>query len=601
MTLNPSAYKLAPDTVLDGRYKIGALLAEGGFARVYQGRQLNINRPVAIKVLNPGEDEEVHHLMAEKFLLEAQSAASITHPNVVTIIDYGLTQQTRQPYIVMELLQGQTLAQELRHVGPMHPARALTLFLPCLGALEEAHKLSIVHRDLKPSNLFITNPSGDQEMLKLLDFGVARVRAVQATSQTGNGQLLGSPRYLAPEYLKFRIATATLDVYQIGLVLVEAIIGRPLVEASTPFDYIRLHAQGELEVPADLMASALGPVIYQSLEMDHTQRFQNAGQLRKALMGLDLRNLAPPGPTMRSLKDYAGHFATVDVATFSDPSVGHAIPTDEIAEVAVDSTEPIDMDRHVQQLMGGDAEQGEEDQEPTSDYGGRQLREAVVERPGPRPAMAVSVNMSAARPVAQSVADPQGVGRSLAASHSFGPVRADSVTVFINQYRTWIISALLLAGTMMFVSAGVCLVGALYLSVPNSAPVISSSPSELSAPPDAGAPSSGAPSSGEPDGAQPDASSPVGSSEQRDDAGALEGGAAADVRREVVIVTDPPGARVLEFDADLGQTPLTLRFGADDVEKRRLLIKLSGHRDERVDVGPGDVPEVKLRLTPRGQ
>lgn len=596
MTLNPSAYKLPPGTVLDGRYKIGALLAEGGFARVYQGRQLNINRPVAIKVLNPGEEEEVHHLMAEKFLLEAQSAASITHPNVVTIIDYGLTQQTRQPYIVMELLQGHTLAQELRHVGAMHPARALALFLPCLGALEEAHKLSIIHRDLKPSNLFITNPSGDQEMLKLLDFGVARVRAVQATSQTGNGQLLGSPRYLAPEYLKFRIATTTLDVYQIGLVLVEAIIGRPLVEASTPFDYIRLHAQGDLEVPVDLMASALGPVIYQSLELDHTQRFQNAGQLRKALMGLDLRGLAPPGPTMRSLKDYAGHFATVDVSTFGDPSVGHTVPTDEIAEVAVESTEPIDMNRHIQQLTEGGPAEHDEDQSPTSEYGGRRLREADGESRGPRPAMAVSVNMSAARPAAQAVADPQGVGRSLAASKSFGPVRADSVTAFINQYRTWIISALLLAGTMMFVSAGVCLVGALYLSVPQSTPVISSSSSELSAPPDAGAPSSD-----EPEGAEPDASSPVGSPEQSDDAGALEGGAAADVRREVVIVTDPPGARVLEFDADLGQTPLTLRFGADDVEKRRLLIKLSGHRDERVDVGPEDVPEVKLRLTPRSQ
>ena len=85
MTLNPSAYKLAPGTVLDGRYKIGALLAEGGFARVYQGRQLNINRPVAIKVLNPGEDEEVHHLMAEKFLLEAVSYTHLTLPTIYSV------------------------------------------------------------------------------------------------------------------------------------------------------------------------------------------------------------------------------------------------------------------------------------------------------------------------------------------------------------------------------------------------------------------------------------------------------------------------------------------------------------------------------------
>ncbi len=284
--------------ILEGRYVIDGLLAEGGFAKVYTGRQLNIDRPVAIKILNRTEDDEVRRMVEEKFLLEAKSAAQITHPNVVTIFDYGLTHQTHQPFIVMELLEGHTLKRELYQNGPMSPQRAQRLFVSCLEALAEAHRLQIIHRDLKPANLFITNPGTEREALKVVDFGVARVRAVQATSQTAKGQIFGTPRYLPPEYLDKRIATPTLDVYQMGLVLVEALTGRPVLGDRNPFECIMVHTRGHLVLPVDLLQGPMAPLIIKALSFDHTKRLPDARRFCDMLGRIDVSGMETPGPEL---------------------------------------------------------------------------------------------------------------------------------------------------------------------------------------------------------------------------------------------------------------------------------------------------------------
>ena len=138
-------------------------LGSGGFATVYRGWQLNLDQPVAIKVLNvpPGAPES----FVERFYREARTAAQIRHPDVVTIFDYGVTEDGR-PYIILELLEGDSIEEELTDRGPMAPQRILRLFTRCLDALQAAHDLGIVHRDLKPANLFLTGAGTRVETLR---------------------------------------------------------------------------------------------------------------------------------------------------------------------------------------------------------------------------------------------------------------------------------------------------------------------------------------------------------------------------------------------------------------------------------------------------
>ena len=309
------------------------MLAEGGFATVYRGRQLNIDRPVAVKVLNITDDPEVQELVEEKFFIEARSSAQIQHPNVVTIFDYGLVGSTRQPFIVMELLEGRHLGRDLFAEGPMSPSRAFRLLLPCLGALAEAHRLGIVHRDLKPANLFIVHPGTERELLKVLDFGVARLWAMQAISKTGNGQLLGSPRYLAPEYLSRNIATPALDVYQMGLIILEMLTGKPVIDAVGPFECIWHHTHGALSIPVDLMEGPLQPVLLKALEMDYEVRYPNAGALRRALLGIDIDKIERPGPHTRTLASFTGGANATDPAAppVDDPSADPAVVRETVA------------------------------------------------------------------------------------------------------------------------------------------------------------------------------------------------------------------------------------------------------------------------------
>ena len=335
MTVGPqrhaAPHHVPTGTILEGRYEIYRAIAEGGFATVYEGRQLNIDRRVAIKVLNLIDDADVQKLIEEKFVIEARASAQIQHPNVVTIFDYGLMDATRQPYIVMELLEGHHLGDALAEGGAMAPKRAFRLLLPALEALAEAHRLGIVHRDLKPPNLFIVHPGTERELLKVVDFGVARIWAMQAISRTGNGQLLGSPRDLAPEYLAGNVATPALDVYQMTLILLEMLTGHPVVEALNAFECIWAHTHGALPLPVDLMNGPLGPVLLRALDADYEARYPDAAALRKALRDPALAQIQTPGPETRPLSSYVGARPAAPVVAEFDGDAQEAIIHETIA------------------------------------------------------------------------------------------------------------------------------------------------------------------------------------------------------------------------------------------------------------------------------
>ncbi len=244
------SFEAGPDRwvgrVLDGRYRIDALIARGGFGAVYRATQLAIERPVAVKLLHQARLESDHH--AARFRQEARALAQLRHPRVVQVFDFGTCPDEDALYLVMELLDGRTLARELAAHGPLDPERAIDLGLAVLEALAEAHAHGIVHRDLKPDNLVLERRA-DRDEVKLVDFGIAKLAGIEMRDPniTRTGMLVGSPRYLAPEQACDLPVTDRTDIYSLGAVLYEAVVGRPVFTRKSVTEYLTAH----LEDPPD--------------------------------------------------------------------------------------------------------------------------------------------------------------------------------------------------------------------------------------------------------------------------------------------------------------------------------------------------------------
>ncbi len=282
---------LPDDRILKGQYRLTGFVGEGGSGAVFEGVQDPLERPVAIKVMYPGH----HARVRERFLREAQAVAGLRHPNVVTVYDFGLIDELR-PYIVMELLHGHNLAEELHEHGPMQQARALPLFMECLEALAEAHDKNLIHRDLKPDNLFLSKPTPRRETLQILDFGIALFThdlggAGDAEDNTlpgsprltPTGQKVGTPHYLAPEYFESGTVSAAMDVYAMGLVLAEMMMGHPVVQAEHFYSCVVQHITGNLKFPEALLAGPLGPVIRKATAKSPADRYPDAHALLEGL------------------------------------------------------------------------------------------------------------------------------------------------------------------------------------------------------------------------------------------------------------------------------------------------------------------------------
>jgi eukaryotic-like serine/threonine-protein kinase len=200
---------------LGGRYRMEALLAAGGMGEVWTARDLLLDRPVAVKVL--GWALAADGRAAERLRREARAAARLEHPNIARVLDLG--DQDGRPYLVMELLEGESLAARIDRAGAMAPAEASRVAAAVADALEAAHRAGVVHRDVKPGNVFLTS---DGEV-KVLDFGIASAAGEAALT---TGDLLGTPAYLAPERVLGHHATPAADTYALGVVLYELLAGR---------------------------------------------------------------------------------------------------------------------------------------------------------------------------------------------------------------------------------------------------------------------------------------------------------------------------------------------------------------------------------------
>ncbi len=229
-------------TVIAGKYKILKKIGEGGMGSVYIANQDPIDRKVAVKVLlsKLAEDE----VAVKRFEQEAKAISRMQHPNTVTIYDFGRTADDDEErlYIVMEYLRGQTLTQVLRQDGQLHPRRAARIMRQVCASLGDAHAAGIIHRDLKPDNIFLTEVGGDKDWVKVLDFGVAKLADSEgAGTLTQTGMIFGTPKYMSPEQAEGRPIDYRADIYALGVVLYELLVGRPPFLADTPVGLLLKH------------------------------------------------------------------------------------------------------------------------------------------------------------------------------------------------------------------------------------------------------------------------------------------------------------------------------------------------------------------------
>ncbi len=227
--------------VLDGRYRVGARVAKGGMATVYQALDLRLDRTVALKVMHDGLGDDAQ--FARRFVAEARAAARLSHQNVVAVFDQGDDDGTL--FLAMEYVPGRTLRDVIREQAPLSPARALDLLAPILSALSAAHDAGIVHRDVKPENVLMS----DKGTVKVADFGLARAVSATGNTQT-QGLLMGTVSYLAPELVTDGSADARSDVYSAGILLYEMLTGNKPHSGDTPIQVAYAHVHADVPAPS---------------------------------------------------------------------------------------------------------------------------------------------------------------------------------------------------------------------------------------------------------------------------------------------------------------------------------------------------------------
>jgi serine/threonine-protein kinase len=264
-------------STLAGRYVIEDVVGEGGMATVYRARHKLTDRPCAIKVMNPVMARD--RVVRERFRREAKAAQILAHPNIIEIFDQGDTEDDTS-YLAMELLEGEDLGYLISR-GPLPLGRALGVMVQMARALARAHDFGVLHRDLKPENIFICTGAGGEDLVKLLDFGIAR--SLQDSRLTGTGEVFGTPQYMAPERITSIDTGPAADLYALGILYFEMLTGRLPFEAPDIPSFLFKHLQ---EQPPKLRAHvpeappALEALVDRLLAKDPSQRPVDAHRVR---------------------------------------------------------------------------------------------------------------------------------------------------------------------------------------------------------------------------------------------------------------------------------------------------------------------------------
>ncbi|HXK20267.1 MAG TPA: serine/threonine-protein kinase, partial [Polyangiaceae bacterium] len=218
-------------TTLGGKYRIERLLGEGGMGAVYGAVHVGTNRRVALKVISGDAARHGPEVIA-RFVREAKAAGAIDTQHIVQVLDFGVDEQQGVPYLAMEFLAGEDLEHLMERLGPLSPDLAMRIVAQACIGLQKAHEAGVVHRDIKPANLYLCRRDGGEFIIKILDFGIAKVKLDHLGSSenqklTRTGSVLGSPRYMSPEQAKgLRSIDQRTDIWSLGAVLYQALTGR---------------------------------------------------------------------------------------------------------------------------------------------------------------------------------------------------------------------------------------------------------------------------------------------------------------------------------------------------------------------------------------
>jgi serine/threonine protein kinase len=365
--------------LLDGRYRLTRLMGEGGMGQVYEGYHETLDRKVAVKVLLPRFAYEPK--FRERFLREAKAASKVRHPNVVQILDFGDT-PGGSVYFAMEFLEGRDLQTLLRQEGRLAWPKARPLLLQIVSALAAAHESRIIHRDLKPANFFITEARGRQDLVKVLDFGIAKLAAATgpeesalAQSLTGTGEVFGTAKYMAPEQAYGASDDPRVDIYSLGIVAYEMLTGQVPFTGVSVFDIVTRHVNEPPRPPRELVPDippAVEAIILRAIAKRPEDRFASMEVMEQALLE------APAGPGVPVTLPVVPSHPLPPSASGSWPSGAAAWGTSGPARVAAPERPPMPP-------SGVEASA-----EPTRSPGSRPQKRTVLGLP-PRSSMAAPV------------------------------------------------------------------------------------------------------------------------------------------------------------------------------------------------------------------
>ena len=314
--------------LLGGRYRVVKEIARGGMGAVLEAVQEKLGRRVALKTLHP--DLRADRVCLERFYREAHAAAALGHPNIVQVTDFDEGRGDEPPFLVMELLEGRSLMKLLQEEAPLAQERAVALTLQVLDALQVAHQAGIVHRDLKASNIVVIAMAGGQELVKIVDFGIAKVIASGTYARlTDTGVLVGSPQYMAPEQLRGEETDHRADIYAVGVVFYMMLTGQRPFDGDT-MALVQAILK-ERPMPAHEIVATVAPdltaIVECALEKDRTARFPTAEAMAEALTTWQRSRATPSVPP--SLRAPTAPVATVSTAPPRSPAAPVSAPPPE--------------------------------------------------------------------------------------------------------------------------------------------------------------------------------------------------------------------------------------------------------------------------------
>lgn len=270
--------------IIDGRYQLTRVVGSGGMATIYAAIDLRLDRQVAVKVMHShlAQDEQ----FVSRFIREAKAAASLSHPNIVAVLDQGWNQGGAPcVFIVMELIEGATLRDYIIEQGALSAERALSIITPVASALAAAHKLGIVHRDIKPENILVSK----EGRIKIADFGLARGTLLGNTMTAESSVILGSVSYLSPEQVQRGVADARSDIYSLGIVLFEILTGQKPYQGEDPVQVAIKHVNERVPAPSTIkpgLSIEIDQLVLSTTDIDPDKRPRDAVILLEKLREL---------------------------------------------------------------------------------------------------------------------------------------------------------------------------------------------------------------------------------------------------------------------------------------------------------------------------